>query len=230
MTNPKGFAPSDDASRMPSTVVHVALAGIVGCALPGRAFSWRALLAVVGLTVFVDLDVFVGFVVVGAHRAAFHSLLFLAAIGVVLLADRSRGDDSTLRNRFGPTAHRVGAVAVVAALFGAIGPDLMTNGANLFWPVHDQFYAFNGEMYLSDRKGFVQTFVELESEEPAKSVSRGSTQETQYHTGVDTNPDRSGDADVQERVFPLADSGEQLLLVVTGAFVMASRLFDEYVN
>lgn len=213
---------------MPSTVVHVALAGLVACALLGRAFSGRALLAVLGLTVLVDLDVFLGFVIVGAHRAAFHSLLFPAVIAAVLVYDRSRGDGSRLRSWFGATAHRVGAVAVVAVVFGAIGPDLVTNGVNPFWPLHDQFYALTGEVYLSDQQGLVQTFVEFGREEPAESVARGSTRETQYHTGVDTNPDRSGEAEVQERVFPLADNGEQLLLVATGAFVMTSRLFEEW--
>lgn len=213
---------------MPSTVVHVALAGIVGCALLGRAFSGRALLVVCGLTAFVDLDVFVGFVVVGAHRAAFHSLLFPALLLVLLLYDRSRGDESVLRERFGPTAHRVGGVAVVAAVFGAVGPDLMTNGVNLFWPVHDQFYAFTGKIHISDQRGLVQTFVDFSNHEPVQSVSRGSTNQTQYYTGVDTNPDRSGAPEVTERVFPIVDSGEQLLLVLTGVFVMASRLYEEW--
>ncbi|WP_435346318.1 metal-dependent hydrolase [Haloarchaeobius sp. HRN-SO-5] len=212
---------------MPSTVVHVALAGIVACALLGPAFSGRALLVVLAFTVLVDLDVFLGFVWLGAHRAAFHSLLFPALLGAVVYYDRAGSGPSRLRERFGGHAHRVGYVVVAALVFGAIGPDLTTNGVNVFWPLHDQFYAFSGEIHISDQQGLVQTFVDFSNGEPAESVSRGSTQETQYRTGVDTNPDRSGEPEVQERVFPVVDTGVQLLLVVTSVFLMASRLWEE---
>ncbi|WP_267640411.1 metal-dependent hydrolase [Haloarchaeobius amylolyticus] len=212
---------------MPSTVVHVALAAIVACALLGPAFSGRALVAVLALTAFVDLDVFVGFVLVGAHRAAFHTLLFPAVLGAALAFDLYADRPSRLVARFGPHAPRVAAVAIVAVVFGAIGPDLMTNGVNVLWPLHDQFYALTGKLHLSDQRGVVQTFVEFENGEPTRKVAKGSTKEVQYYTGVDTNPDRSGEPVTRERIFPLVDSGIQLLIVLTAGVVSAVRLWDE---
>ncbi|MCT9097535.1 metal-dependent hydrolase [Haloarchaeobius sp. HME9146] len=212
---------------MPSTVVHVALAAIIGCALLGPAFSGRALLVVMGLTAFVDLDVFLGFVLVGAHRAAFHTLLFPAALAGILAFDLLADRPSKLAARFGPHAPRIAGVAVVGAVFGAIGPDLMTNGVNVFWPLHDQFYALTGKLHLSNQEGIIQTFVEFENGEPTKKVAKGSTREFQYYTGVDTNPDRTGEPVTRERIFPLVDSGVQLLLVLTGGFVSAARLWEE---
>ncbi|WP_435359257.1 metal-dependent hydrolase [Haloarchaeobius sp. DFWS5] len=212
---------------MPSTVVHVALAAIVGCALLGPAFSGRSLLVVLAVTVFVDLDVLVGFAVVGAHRAAFHTLLFPAVLLVVLYYDISRRERSWLLDRFGPHATRTGFVSVIAVTFAAIGPDLMTNGVNLFWPLHDQFYAFTGKFHLSDQQGIVQTFIEFDKGKPAESVARGSTKEVQYYTGVDTDPGRTGKPVVKERIFPVVSSGMQLLIVATGAFVSGSRLWEE---
>ncbi|WP_435333558.1 metal-dependent hydrolase [Haloarchaeobius sp. TZWWS8] len=211
---------------MPSTVVHVALAAVVAAALLGSAYSWRTLLVVVGATAFVDLDVLVGFVLIGAHRAAFHTVLFPAVLLGLVYLDLHWGTSSRLVDRFGPTAIRTALVTVVAVVFAGIGPDLMTNGVNVFWPLHDQFYAFTGKFHLSDQHGVVQTFVDLERSQPAESVARGSTKEVQYYTGVDTNPDRSGAPVTKERIFPLVDSGVQLLLVVTGAFISGSRLWE----
>ncbi|WP_439027211.1 metal-dependent hydrolase [Haloarchaeobius sp. DT45] len=212
---------------MPSTVVHVALAALVACALLGPAFSARALVAVMALTAFVDLDVFLGFVLVGAHRAAFHTLLLPVVLGGILAYDLFADRPSRLVRRFGPQAPRIAAVAIVGVVFGAIGPDLMTNGVNVFWPLHDQFYALTGKLHLSDQQGIVQTFVEFENGEPTKKVAKGSTKEVQYYTGVDTNPDRSGEPVTRERIFPLVDTGVQLLLVLTAGFVSAVRLWDE---
>jgi hypothetical protein len=121
----------------------------------------------------------------------------------------------------------VAGVAVVALAFAGIGPDLVTNGVNVFWPVHDQFYELTGRTYLSDQQGFVQTFVEFEREDAAGEAGLGSSQERQYRTGADTNPGHQGEPEVEERVFPLAWSGTQLLLVATGALVVAHNVYED---
>ena len=212
---------------MPSTLVHVALGGLVGCALLGAAFSPRAIGAVLVAVAAVDLDTFLGWVVLGAHRSAFHTVLLPVALGAIVAWDAWGREESFLRSRVGATAPRVAGVAVVAVAFAGIGPDMMTNGVNVFWPVHDQFYELTGRTYLSDQQGFVQTFVDLRNEAPVKDASLGSSQERQYYTGADTNPDRQGEPEVEERIFPLASSGTQLLLVATGALVVASRVVED---
>ncbi|PSQ44106.1 hypothetical protein BRD17_04915 [Halobacteriales archaeon SW_7_68_16] len=58
---------------MVSTLAHVALAGLVGVALLGRALSARSILVVLVAVALVDADAIVGWVFLGAHRAAFHS-------------------------------------------------------------------------------------------------------------------------------------------------------------
>jgi hypothetical protein len=209
---------------VPSTLVHAAVAVLLACSLLGPAFSRRALAVVVGAVVLVDFDVFLGLYAVGTHRAAFHTLLVPALAAVALAVDGRRGQ--RLVERFGPTAPRVAWVTVAAVVVAAIGPDLLSNGVNVFYPVHDQFYAFDGTIRLSDRRGIVQSFVDLS--EPSQNA-RGSTTETQYRTGVDPAPDRTG-ADREEdteRLFLVVDSGLQLLLVVTGAVVGAVRLRED---
>ena len=209
--------------RMPSTLVHVALAGLLACALLGKAFGVRSLLVVLAAVVVVDLDTFVGLFVVGAHRAAFHTLLWPALGAVALTYDTRFRARSALVERFGRSAPRVGWVVIAAVVLAGIGPDATTNGANLLYPLHDQFYAIDGKLQLSNQRGIVQTFVEI--------PQRGSTGETQYYTGVDPDPATAGAEQVSgesapERIFPLVGSGLQLLLVIASLVTMGVRLSD----
>lgn len=218
---------------MVSTVVHAALAGLIAVALLRDAFGVRSLALVVGAVVVVDLDVFIGLWITGAHRAAFHTLLFpLLLSGLVLYETRVR-DRSWLRGRFGADGVRTAWVGIVAVVFAGIGPDLFTNGVNLLYPLHDQFYQFTGHVRLSTKEGLVQTFVDLspaESSDGSGQVAVGSTEEVgdRYWTGVDPQPSEGGaDSTDVERIFPIVESGEQLLLVLTSAFVVGSRLLEE---
>ncbi|QSG10143.1 metal-dependent hydrolase [Halapricum desulfuricans] len=222
---------------MVSTVVHAALAGLIAAALLRGAFGVRSLAVVVSAVIVVDLDVFIGLWVVGAHRAAFHTLLFPFLLAGLLGYETRLRDRSWLRDRFGTRGVRTGWVAIVAVVFAGIGPDLFTNGVNLLYPLHDQFYQLTGHVRLSTEEGLVQTFVDLSpSESPAGSsggsgqVAVGSTGEVgdRYWTGVDPQPSESGtESGGVERVFPIVGSGEQLLLVLTSAFVVGSRLLEE---
>lgn len=223
---------------MVSTVVHVALAGLIAVALLGDAFGVRSLAVVVGAVIVIDLDVFVGWWIVGAHRAAFHTILLpMLLLGVLVYETRVR-DQSHLRNRFGSSGVRTCWVTVVAVTFAGIGPDLFMNGVNLLYPIHDQFYQLNGHIRLSSKEGLIQTFVDLSpTESPSASpddtgqIAVGSTEEVgdRYWTGVDPEPSQTGgeSGDV-ERIFPIVESGQQLLLVLTSVFVVGSRLVEEH--
>lgn len=205
---------------MPSTLVHVALAGLLACALLDDAFGVRSLAVVLGATIFIDLDVFLGWFVLGAHRAAFHTLLLPLVVGGLLYYDARVRDESWLAARWGEFAPRVVGVTLVTVVVAGIGPDLVTNGANLLYPLHDQFYAFDGRLRFSTERGVLQTFVETES-------AKGSTETQQYFTGVDPDPEDTGTSNVQEtteRVFLIVDSGMQLLLVLAGTVTTGWRL------
>lgn len=225
--------PESSRTDVPSTLVHLAIAGLLAAALLGRAFGPRSLAVVLGAVVLVDLDVFVGYVVLGAHRAAFHNLLLPVLAAVPLLYDTAVRPRSSLVARFGRTAPRVAWTTLAAVVFAAIGPDLVTNGANLFYPVHDQFYALDGRIRLSDQRGILQTFVE----EPSGSdVARGSSEEVQYRTGADPTPDSTvTDPDPEperdpERVFMVVESGFELLMVVVGTVTVGARLVEERIR
>lgn len=209
---------------MPSTLVHLAIAALLAAALLGRAFGARSLAVVLLAVVVVDLDVFLGWFVLGAHRAAFHTLLLPAIAAGFLLYDTVYRSESVLVDRFGGTAPRVAWTTVAAVVFAAIGPDLVTNGANVLYPVHDQFYVFDGKIRLSDRRGIIQTFVE-----ERKQVAQGSSTDVQYRTGVDPDPVNTGsDAETNtERVFLVVNSGFELLVVVVGFVVAGARLVEE---
>jgi membrane-bound metal-dependent hydrolase YbcI (DUF457 family) len=201
---------------MPSTLVHVAVAGLVGAALLAVLDRRSAAVVLVAGTV-PDLDTFVGLVLRGAHRSLLHTLLLPAGLVALVLWDTRLRATSTLRERYGDRGVRLAWAATAALLVGGILPDLFTNGVNAFYPVHDAFYSVNGKALLSNQRGFVQTFVELAPERPAPS-----TETLHYSTGVDPTP---GDepADV-ERIFPLAMSGLELMLVLVGSGVVAVRL------
>jgi hypothetical protein len=221
---------------MPSTLVHMALAGLFGAALLGPALDRRAVAALLGLCAFADLDAVLGLVVTGAHRAAFHTLLIPLGAAVLLALD-ARTDDR-LRTRYGDQGVGLAWVGVVVYVFAVIGPDLVWNGVNVLYPVYDQFVAFSGEMRVSNQRGLIQTFVELSPPEPAgggdgtggsvgaavDSVSRGNTSETQYATGVNPSPGEPDQGPV-ERTFPVARNGLDLLLIVSGTVVTGARLW-----
>jgi inner membrane protein len=202
---------------MPSTVVHVAFGALVAAALL-REFDAGSLAAVCALTALPDVDTFLGLWVPGGHRALLHTALLPLLLGAVVAWDVRR-DGSWLRSRFGGRGPQVAGVGVVALAIGGIAPDLMTNGVNLLYPVHDTFYAFDGELQLSNQRGVVQTFVELGGREPDSVV--GTTENVHYRTGVDVA--RGEDPENAERLFPVVSSGMQLVVVATAAIAVVGR-------
>ncbi|MFC6824546.1 metal-dependent hydrolase [Halopelagius fulvigenes] len=203
---------------MPSTLVHVAVGGLLGAGLLGAGFDRRAAAVVFVAAALPDVDTFFGFVLPGAHRALLHTFLFPAVLVAVLAYDTRVRSVSRLRTRFGPRGVRLAWAGVVALVGGGILPDLFTNGVNAFYPLHDAFYTMNGRLYLSNQRGVVQTFVDLSPAEPASWTTRN----FHYSTGADPSPGAEP-ANV-ERIFPLAMSGTRLMLVLLSAFVVGARL------
>ena len=206
---------------MPSTVVHLALAGLIAAGLLGNAFSLRSLAVVFAAVVLVDFDVFVGFVLTSAHRAAFHTLLVPLAVAAFLTYDTRVRERSLLRDRFGTYAPRIGWVSLAALVFSAIGLDFFTSGVNIFYPLHDQFYQLDGKAVVTNEQGFVQTFVELDTG-TVQAKPLGSTEEMHVDSGVD--PTRGAEPEHVRRVFPFVETGWQFLLVLTSLVVVGGRL------
>lgn len=200
---------------MPSTLVHVALAGLTAAALLGTAFGYRGVAVVLLVASLPDLDAFAGLVVGGAHRSLGHNL-FLPMLTASLLAyDTELRTVSWLRERWGNWGVRTGWVAVFGLVVAGIGPDYVTNGVNLFWPLHDAFYSLDGKLVISNKRGIVQTFIDLTPEQTR------TTDDVHYSTGVDPAP---GDEPKNpERVFPVVNAGWQLLVIATSASVLGIK-------
>jgi hypothetical protein len=206
---------------MPSTLVHVAIGGLVGAALLTSEFDARAVAVVVAVTAFPDADAFVGLLLPGAHRSLFHSFLFPALVGLLLVADTARAD-SLLRTRFGGRGVRLAWVSLAAMVFGGLLPDLFTNGVNAFYPVIDAFYTVDGELLISDQRGVVQTFVELQP--PEQSNAQPSTRTRHYSTPVDPSP--GTEPENVERIAPVFQAGWELMVVVVSTVVVSYRLWE----
>lgn len=211
---------------MPSTVVHLALAGVVAGALLGDAFDRRTVLVVFAVVAFPDLDSFASLVSTVGHRAALHNVFVPLAAGAVVWADLRRGPDSYVRRRWGAVGIRVAWVSLLCYVLVAIGLDLVAGAANPLWPVHDQYYHVAGKVELSSQRGLVQTLVEFGSGgdgtgRTTKAV--GSTSELHLGTGVDPNP--GPEPEDTDRVFPIVRSGWQLAVLVVGSVATAARFY-----
>ncbi len=213
---------------MPSTVVHVGLAALMGVALLGDEFDAKAIFVVLAATAIIDLDTLIGIYFPGTHRAALHNVWVVVIPAVVLYWDTRVREESYILTRWGTYGYRVYWVTLVTVLFAHILLDAFYNGVNLFWPVYDRFIDLSGKLIVTDQRGIVQTFVELEAGDDgtglADSTSRGTTEDTHYRTGFDPGEDAPEDV---EREFPIAYSGELFIVAVSGYLTLAYRLLEE---
>jgi hypothetical protein len=205
--------------------VHLAFAGMIAAALLGPAFGRRALLVILVITALPDLDAFVALVSTAGHRTALHTLVFPAVIAGGIIYDTRIRDRSWLDSTLDGHGVRVACVSVLCLAVAGIGLDLFSaGGANPLWPLYDQLYVIDGKIELSSRRGLVQTFVDFSTDSPVpEPPSLGSSEEVTITTGVDPAP-VEGD-DPVDRIFPIARSGWQLLLLVVGTAVTAGRFF-----
>lgn len=205
---------------MPSTLVHLGFACLVAAALLADDFDERALAVVLGVVLLPELDTFLGLWFAGAHRAYLHNVWVVLVPVALLLWDVRLRARSAVRGRWGRRGVRVAWVALLALAATQILLDAFYNGVNLLWPLHDAFVDLSGRAYLSDREGFVQTFIEVG--DPERSV-RGTTDDVHYRTGVDPAPPGESAADAERR-FMLAETGPLFLLMVTGYVAAGIRL------
>lgn len=202
---------------MSSTIVHVAFGGLVAVGLLGAGFDRRSVLVVLAAAALPDVDSFLAIVFTGTHRALLHNLVLPTLAAGVLYSD-TRRHTSFVRDRFGDHGVHVAWVAIAAFVFGGVAPDLVTNGVNPLYPVVDRYLTLDGRALLSSTRGFVQTFVDLH---PGGDTVGGTTADTFYYTGVDTT--RGAEPEQVERIFPVVDSGMDLLVVVLSGFLLTAR-------
>jgi len=211
---------------MPSTLVHLAFAGLIASALLGTAFDKRSLLVVLGVTAFIDLDAFIALISTTGHRASLHNLMIPLAGGIVLWVDVSVREESLLLDRWGQWGLRVAWVTLLCYAVAGVLLDLTDGVVNLFWPLHDQFYVLEGKLELSDQRGLVQTFIET-SDGDGSSIpapeSVGTTEDVELSTGV--NPGETEDSTDPERVFPIIGATWELVVFLTGTAVTATRFY-----
>ena len=207
---------------MPSLVVHYAFVGLLAATVLGAAFDRRSLLVALVVVTVPDIDAFIALFYSVGHRAATTNLVIPALGAAILAVDLYGREESYVRRRWGAYGVRVAWFCVVVYAVGHVLLDAITGGANLFWPLHDQFYSISGRLELSSQRGVVQTFVE-------GSSGMGDSTEIQMSTGVD--PDPGGDAPADEpvdRIFPIARSGWELSVLVVGTLATAARFVVGY--
>ena len=209
---------------MPSSVVHAALGLTVAVGLLGAHYDRRALGVVLAVIVAPELDSLLGFVMSGAHRTVFHTLV-LSIVGAAVLYWDTRRDDSWLRNRWGSYGVQVAWVALFVHTFTHIALDWThLDGINLVWPLLDQFVALDGELYISS-EGVVQTFVDVSldpttGQQVVDAGQSGTTQSVHVSTPVQPTKEPEGPVD---RRFPIAVHGWQLYVVCLGLFTLIAR-------
>lgn len=214
---------------MPSTVVHVGLAGLLGAALLADRFDTKAILIVLAATAVLDLDTLIGMVWDGTHRAALHNVFVVLVPAALLGWDLSVRDRSMVRDRWGAGGVRLAWVTLCCLLVAHVALDAFYNGVNIFWPLHDQFYDLSGKLYLSNHDGVVQTFVEFAAEEDgsrtvSESTSVGTTEDTHYETGFDPGPEADANP---ERIFPIAYTGELFVVALAGYLAVGVRVWED---
>lgn len=199
---------------MPATTYHVALAGLLAIPLLGRYFDIRAFAVVAAATAFPDIDGVFEIWWTGAHRTLLHNLWIPVLLTSAFTWDVYLRDRSYLRRRWGDRGTRVAGTAIVALALAAVMADAFYNGANLLWPLRDQFYKLTGAVYYSTEEGVVV--------EALAPEAIGQTSEIHLRTGVDMTP--GDDPAGIERVFVFAEDGQQLLLTLLGYAAVAYTL------
>jgi inner membrane protein len=209
--------------NVPSTIVHMALAGLIATALLGRAFNRRSVGFILAVVLIIDLDSFVDVVAPYGHRVVLHNLVVPFAAGALVVVDVYVREESYILDRWGLWGYRVAWVTILCYVVAGVLLDLTDGVINVLWPIHDQFYTLDGYIELSDQRGLVQTFVEWGNNGAPTPEAVGTTENIEVTTGVDPGEPDTPDED-PERVFPVIGATWELILFLTGTFVTAMRL------
>lgn len=210
---------------MPSSVVHAAIALLLAAGLLGRFYDRRAVVVVLVIVLFPELDTALGWVMAGAHRTVLHTMMLSVVAAPVLYWETVR-EGSWLRGRWGARGVRIAWVGLFVHTFAHVALDWAhLSGINFFWPFVDRFYNLEGELYLSFSEGLVQTFIDI-SRDPETGVSvvdagAGGTR-AETHVSNPAQPDADPEGPVDRR-FPIAVRGWQLYFVLTGAFALLAK-------
>lgn len=211
---------------MPSSVVQVGFAFLMGVGLLGTHYDRRALVVLAGVILFPDADTLAGLVIDGAHRALLHNLLLPVLVGALLYWDTTR-EGSWLRERAGDYGVRVAWVGLFVHVFAHVALDWShLEGVNLFYPAVDRFFELGGEASLSTADGFVQTFVEVAPDPETGTTTvdagqGGTTEDT--HVANPAQPSDDPDPGPTDRRAPIAVQGWQLYLLVTGLVTLGAK-------
>lgn len=137
---------------MPTSVVHAAVALLLAVGLLGQYYDRRALAVVLAVVLFPELDAAVGFVMNGAHRTVFHTLV-TSVVAAGLLYWETQRPNSWVRGRWGTAGVRIAWVGVFVHTFAHLGLDWAhLSGINIVWPLVDQFfYTRRRVIFLLDR-------------------------------------------------------------------------------
>lgn len=214
---------------MPSSVVHVAFAFLLAIGLLGRFYDRRALAVVLVIVLFPELDTVLGWVMDGAHRTVLHNMVISIVAACGLYWDTTR-EESWIRGRWGARGVRIAWVGLFVHTFAHIALDWAhLSGINFFWPLRDQFFHLDGELYISMTDGLTQTFIEI-AEDP--DTGAGTIDAGQGGTRVETHvsnpaqPSPDPDPEPVDRRFPIAVGGWQLHFIITGAFALVAKRFQ----
>lgn len=219
---------------MPSTVVHAGFALLLTMALLNRTALDRRLLALLLVLVIApEADTVAGLVMTGAHRSVSHNLVAPVGIAGLIYWDTRYREESWIRGRWQDHGVRVVWVGLFVHVFAHILLDYAhLDGVNVLFPVYDQFFRLEGELFLSTVDGIVQTFLEVEID-PGTGGERvnvgavGTTEEVHVNNPVE--PDGGGQTQTTpaeesvDRRFPVAVYGWQLYMIVSGVFVVGAR-------
>ncbi len=204
---------------MPPTLLNVAFGVLLGVALLGSAFDRRSLLIVAIAAALPDLDAVFSLFVPGATNALLHSIWIPLFIASALYYDTARGEQSSLRSRYGWYGVRVAWVALASYTVAGIGLDLFSpESVALLYPLSDRYYAIVGQLLFSTQDGIVQTYLEF-GDGWVELASPGTT--TTHHIDSWVHP--SGD----ERRLRLIDSGWQAVVVITAAAAIPAKMLVE---
>lgn len=211
---------------MPSSVVHVAFAFLVAIGLLGRFYDRRALAVLLVIVLLPELDTVLGYVFSGGHRTVLHTTLIPMLAAPLLFWETTR-QDSWISERWGEWGVRIAWVGLFVHSFPHIALDWAhLSGINYFWPLVDQFYNLDGELYLSTTEGFVQTFVEIsrDPETGRRVVDAGKTgTRSEIHIANPAQPTSEPTPEPVDRRFPIAVWGWQLYIVLTSLFVLGCK-------